>query len=151
MKNIFDKDVTQEVIVRINNLSPDSKRLWGKMAVGQMLAHVNIQYEVIYDNDKFPKPNAFVRFMLKTFVKNKVVGPKPFAKNGKTAPYFVIKDDKDFDKEKSRLIAYITKTQENGVAVLLPIDTKSFGKLTANEWSNMFYKHLDHHLAQFGV
>ena len=151
MKNIFKKEVAQEVIDRINKLTPESKRIWGKMTVAQMLAHLNIQYEVVYESDKFPKPNAFVRFMLKTFVKNKVVGPKPFAKEGRTAPYFIIDNDRDFEKEKSRLIAYITKTQENGVEVLLPRETKSFGKLTADEWNNLFYKHLDHHLAQFGV
>jgi hypothetical protein len=121
------------------------------MSVAQMLAHCNVQYEIIYENDKFPKPNAFVRFMLKTFVKNKVVGPKSFPKNGRTAPYFVIDNDRDFEKEKKRLIDYITITQENGVEVLLPRDTKSFGKLTASEWSTLFYKHLDHHLSQFGV
>ncbi len=151
MKNIFKKEVAQEVIDRINNLTPKTERLWGKMDVAQMLAHLNIQYEVVYENGKFPKPNAFVRFMLKTFVKNKVVGSKPFPRNGRTAPYFVIADTRDFEKEKTRLIAYILKTQKNGVEVLLPRDTKSFGKLTEDEWNNLFHKHIDHHLAQFGV
>ena len=151
MKNIFDKEVSKEVIARIDNLGKDSKAVWGKMSVAQMLAHCNVQYEIVYENERFPKPNTFVRFMLKTFVKNKVVGPKPFPKNGRTAPYFVIDDDRDFDSEKNRLIAFITKTQKIGVDILLPRDTKSFGKLTANEWNNLFYKHLDHHLAQFGV
>ncbi len=151
MKNIFIKEVTDEVIGRINNLNTDSKAVWGKMDVAQMLAHINVQYEVVYENSKFPKPNAFVRFMLKTFVKNKVVGSKPFPKNGRTAPYFVKDSKYNFDAEKKRLIAYMVKTQQNGVEVLLPRDTKSFGKLSKQEWSNLFYKHLDHHLSQFGV
>ncbi len=151
MKNIFKKEITDQVIGRINNLTPETKSVWGKMNVAQMLAHLNVQYEVVYENEKFPKPNAFVRFMLKTFVKNKVVGPKPFPKNGRTAPYFVIADKREFEKEKERLINYINTTQKNGVEVLLPRDTKSFGKLTAVEWNNLFYKHLDHHLTQFGI
>ena len=89
--------------------------------------------------------------MLKTFVKKTVVGPKPFKKNGRTAPYFLINDDKNFDTEKKRLIDYITITQKNGVEVLLPRDTKSFGKLTADEWNTLFHKHIDHHLSQFDV
>lgn len=151
MKNIFKKEVVDEVMARINKLNSNTEKLWGTMGVSQMLAHLNIQYEIVYENEKFPKPNAFVGFVLKNFVKNKVVGPRPFPKNGRTAPYFMIKDDKDFEVEKKRLMAYIIKTQENGVELLLPRDTKSFGKLTANEWSNLFYKHLDHHLLQFGV
>ena len=151
MKNIFKKEVTQEVINRINNLKKDTQPIWGKMDVSQMLAHVNVQYEIIYENEKFPKPNFLMKFILKNFVKKAVVGPKPFAKNGRTAPYFVISSEKDFEKEKTRLIQYLTKTQENGVKVLLPRDTKSFGKLSADEWNTLFYKHINHHLEQFGV
>ncbi|HIE46044.1 MAG TPA: DUF1569 domain-containing protein [Flavobacteriaceae bacterium] len=151
MKNIFDKEIAREVIERINTLNSNTKASWGKMNVSQMLAHLNVQYEIVYENDKFPKPNFIVDFILKTFVKKKVVSSKPFPKNGKTAPYFVISSQKDFDKEKERLIKYISITQANGIDILLPRKTKSFGKLTAQEWNNLFYKHLDHHLTQFGV
>lgn len=88
---------------------------------------------------------------MKTVVKKVVTGPKPFSKNGRTAPYFVISSQKDFDEEKKRLINYLNRIQEDGVEILLPRDTKSFGKLTAEEWNTLFYKHLDHHLMQFGV
>ena len=89
--------------------------------------------------------------MLKTFVKNAVVSEKPYKKNGPTAPEFLIKDEKNFDTEKNRLIVYITKTQELGDNYFDNKESHSFGKLTKTEWSNMFYKHLDHHLNQFGV
>jgi len=62
-----------------------------------------------------------------------------------------INTDKDFETEKAKLINSIRKTQKEGVEKLLPRDTKSFGKLTADQWNNMLYKHLDHHLQQFGV
>ena len=50
MKNIFEKDTTEEVISRIEKLSPESQRLWGRMSVSQMLAHCNVTYEMVYDN-----------------------------------------------------------------------------------------------------
>lgn len=151
MKNIFEKEVTEEVINRINTLTTHSKAKWGKMNVSQMLAHCNIQYETIYESNKFPKPNGFVRLMLRLFVKGKVVGSKPYKKNGRTAPYFVIDGKKDFNAEKERLIDYLEKTQVLGVDHLLDRDAGSFGKLKVQEWSNFFYKHIDHHLQQFGV
>ena len=151
MKNIFEKEITKEVVGRINQLNTNTKAVWGTMNVAQMLAHLNIQYEVVYENDKFPKPNALIRFILKTCVKNSVVGSKPYKKNGRTAPYFVIKEDKNFEKERIRLIDYINKTQVLGIEHLIDRDTKSFGKLTDDQWNNLFYKHLDHHLSQFGV
>ena len=150
MKNIFEKNISNEVIERINRLTPESKPQWGKMSADQMLAHCNVTYEFVFDN-KHKKPSGFMKWMLKTFVKNAVVSEKPYKKNGRTAPEFLIKDEKNYETEKNRLIAYITKTQELGDNYFENKESHSFGKLTKTEWSNMFYKHLDHHLNQFGV
>ena len=63
----------------------------------------------------------------------------------------LIKTDKDFEAEKARLIAYIRRTQELGEAEFDGKRSDSFGVMTKTEWNNMLYKHLDHHLTQFGV
>ncbi len=150
MKNIFTKQITEEVIGRINNLTVETQPTWGKMNVAQMLAHCAVAYEGVY-TDKFPKPNAFVRFMLKTFVKKQVVSEKPYAKNGRTAPQFLITDTRDFEIEKQKLVDCIVKTQELGEEHFNGKESHSLGKLTKEEWNNLFYKHLDHHLNQFRV
>lgn len=150
MKNIFSKPVADEVIGRINSLNPNTQPDWGKMNVGQMLAHCNVTYEMLYENTH-PKPGAFKRFMITLLAKNTVVSEKPYKKNSRTAPEFMITDGRDFEKEKKRLIAYIEKTQQLGEAHFDGKESHSFGKLTVTEWNNMFYKHLDHHLTQFGV
>ena len=150
MKNIFNKSVSDKIIERINLLNSNSKQNWGKMTVGQMLAHCNVTYEMVY-TDKHQKPNSFTKFMLKAFVKNKVVGEKPYPKNGRTAPQFIITDQKEFEKEKKALIEYITKTQKLGENHFNNKESHSFGKLKTKQWNNMFYKHLNHHLNQFGV
>lgn len=150
MANVFNPADVEVLIARINKLTPLSTSLWGKMAVGQMLAHCNVSYELVY-TDKHPKPNAFVKFILKTFIKGQVVGPKPYKQNGQTAPAFIIKDDKDFEAEKARLIAYLNQTMQLGEGYFDGKESHSFGALNVAEWNTMFYKHLDHHLRQFGV
>ncbi|MHB0756467.1 DUF1569 domain-containing protein [Polaribacter sp. M15] len=150
MKNIFTKEVTQQVINRIEKLTPKTQANWGKMSVAQMLAHCCVTYEMVYTN-KHPKPNTFVKFMLKAFVKKAVVGTKPYPKNSRTAPQFLIVDEKEFETEKKRLIEFINKTQQLGEKEFEGKASPSFGNLTAKEWNNLFYKHLDHHLQQFGV
>jgi hypothetical protein len=150
MKNIFTTPVASEAIARIHQLSPNSKAIWGKMDAAQMLAHCNVTYELVYENIH-PKPNGFTKLMLKLFVKNNVVNEKPYGKSGQTAPVFIIKGDKDFTAEKNRLIDYINKTQALGEHHFHQKESASFGVLTKTEWNNMFYKHLDHHLSQFGV
>jgi hypothetical protein len=150
MKNIFTIETTNEIIARINALTNETQALWGKMHVAQMLAHCSVSYETIYTN-KHPKPNAFVKFILKNFVKKYVVNEKPYKKSSQTAPYFIIADERDFETEKKKLIDYILKTQELGENAFEGKESVSFGAMTKNEWNNMLYKHLDHHLSQFGV
>jgi len=150
MKNVFHLTDKSEILYRINKLTPDTQRKWGKMTVSQMLAHLNVSYEMIYESNH-PKPNFLMKFILKSFVKNMVVNDKPYKRNGQTAPAFVIKEDKDFETERARLIAYIDQTQELGVAYFDGKESHSFGSLNISEWNNMLYKHLDHHLSQFGV
>tara|TARA_R110002050_G_scaffold69507_12_gene150484 strand:- start:20625 stop:21077 length:453 start_codon:yes stop_codon:yes gene_type:complete len=150
MKNIFEKKVVDGLIERINKLTPKSKGIWGKMNVAQMLAHCNVPYEMVY-TEKHPKPNGPIKLMLKLFVKKTVVGEKPYKRNSRTAPAFLIVDERDFDDEKMRLIDHLIKTQELGEDYFHNKESHSFGALGKTEWNNMFYKHLNHHLEQFGV
>ena len=150
MKSIFNLNDTKEIIERISQLTPDTKGLWGKMSVAQMLAHCNVTYEMEYEKIH-PAPNSIVKFMLKLFVKKSVVNETPYKKSIQTAPAFIIKENKDFYTEKERLINYIIKTQELGTNYFEGRESLSFGSLNSKEWNNMFYKHLDHHLQQFGV
>ncbi len=150
MKNIFKQETVNDLIARINQLTSSSIPQWGKMSVDQMLAHCNVSYEMVY-TDKHPKPGAFMKFILKAMVKNKVVSEVPYPKNGRTAPQFIIADARNFELEKKRLIDYIQQTQELGEQHFEGKESHSFGLLSNKEWSNMFYKHLNHHLTQFGV
>ena len=150
MKNIFNQNDTAEIIARIDSLTPLTNPVWGKMDVAQMLAHCNVTYEMVYEN-KHPKPKGLMKLILKLLVKNVVVNEKPYKHSSKTAPAFIITNTKDFNVEKNRLIDFIKKTQELGENHFEGKESHSFGTLTSREWNNMFYKHLNHHLNQFGV
>lgn len=68
MASVFNTTDVNVLINRINKLNQSSTPLWGKMAVGQMLAHCNVSYEMVF-TDKHPRPNAFMKFILKTLLK----------------------------------------------------------------------------------
>lgn len=148
--DLFDAAGLEAALQRIASLTPASQPLWGKMGVAAMFAHLNVAYEMLYD-DTHPRPNALMRFLLRTFLKNKVVGPQPYARNSPTAPQFRIADTRDFATERDRLIAYLRRMQGEGRARFEGRESASFGPLTAGEWNVMFSKHLDHHLRQFGA
>jgi hypothetical protein len=150
MKSVFHKADVTELIERISHLTHNTKPQWGKMTVAKMLAHCNVSYELVY-TDLHPKPKAFIKFVLKLLVKDKVVGSKPYRQDSPTAPAFIIKEDRDFATEKKRLIDHLNQTLQLGEAHFDNKESHSFGKLSVGEWNTMFYKHLDHHLGQFGV
>lgn len=150
LPDIFTKQVADGIIARINNLAATTQPKWGTMSVGQMLAHCNVTYEMVYEN-KHPAPKGLMKLILKLFVKKIVVGEATYKQNSRTAPAFLITTEKDFEAEKGRLIAYINKTQQLGGSAFNNKESNSFGPLSTIEWNNMFYKHLDHHLRQFGV
>jgi Protein of unknown function (DUF1569) len=151
LPNIFTKEVSEQVIARIEKLTPTTSHLRGKMSVDQMLAHCCVSYEHVYEPTKHPKPNFFMGLILKWFVKGVVVSEKPYAHDGQTAPEYIITGERDFTAEKERLIAFVRQTQELGEAHFDGMESHAFGKLNKEEWNNLFYKHLDHHLMQFGV
>ena len=150
MPSVFNPADVSVLTDRIDKLTATTAPLWGKMTVGQMLAHCNVSYELAY-TDKHPKPNAFMKFILKALVKKNVVDDTPYKHSQPTGPAFLQKEDKNFEGEKIRLIDHLNKTLQLGESHFDGKESHSFGVLTLPEWNNMFYKHLDHHLSQFGV
>ena len=148
--NIFTEACTQTLQKRIDQLSPMTQRRWGKMNVSQMLAHCCIPYEQAL-GERNDAPPFFMKLVLKLFFKKSMTNEIPYAANLPTAPSFVIVDQKDFEKEKARLIEYIKKLEKKGADYFEGRAQLSLGKLNSMEWNNLLYKHLDHHLRQFGV
>ena len=151
MQNVFDAKDAQEYINRINNLTPETQRKWGKMSVDQVLAHLNVAYDLTFTPEKFPKPNFIAKFLLSKFVKPKITNEIPYKQSLPTSPVFIIADERNFEEEKAKLIGNIQRVQQLGKEALEGKENINFGKMTAQGWNNMFAKHLNHHLEQFGV
>ena len=150
IENIYDKAVTQALQNRFNQIHSNTSPLWGQMNAGQMLAHCCVTYELIFEN-KHPKPGLLKRWLFRLIVKPIVTGEKTYPKNTRTGSEFIITNTRNFDKEKARLFDYMNRVCEMGSNEFEGKVSQNFGRLTAIEWNNMMYKHLDHHLKQFGV
>ncbi len=148
--NVFSTEVSDTLVNRVNKLSKTQAANWGKMDVAQMLAHCNVTYDMAFDKD-FKKSSPFLRFILKNLVKKSIVNDQPLKKNSSTATEMVIKKPKNFEEEKSKLIANIEKAVKMGKGFFDGKDHPGFGVMTTQEWNNFYYKHIDHHLTQFGA
>ncbi len=147
VKNLFDSHVKQEINSRINKLTPHSQQVWGKMNVAQMLAHLQVPMGVALGTHTV-QGNWLMKLILPFFKKN-LYDEKPWKQGLPTDKTFVMTgQSKDFEKEKNALLDMLHRFTENNM-----INEKHpvFGKLTKEQWSKATWKHIDHHLQQFGV
>lgn len=146
VKDLFDPAVKQEIIDRINKLTPDSKAVWGKMNVGQMLTHCQMPIGVAYGTHRLK--GSFIIKLIGPLFKSVLYNSKPYKQGLPTDRSFVITEQKDFSQEKNKLLEMISRfTEDNITGERHP----AFGKLTKEQWSKATWKHLDHHLKQFSV
>ncbi|MFZ1785274.1 MAG: DUF1569 domain-containing protein [Ferruginibacter sp.] len=149
MKNLFNNEPYTEITNRINNLSSETQHQWGKMNVAQMLAHCKEAFKVPLSEVKMPR--LFIGLLIGWAFKKKLYNGEPWKKNLPTAPDFIIKDERDFEKEKQELVDMINRFHNAGPEKIGLYPHPMFGTLTPEQWGQSMYKHLDHHLMQFGV
>jgi hypothetical protein len=148
MKSLFDPADREALLVRLNALQPGAMRQWGKMDVAQMLAHCAIALET--GAGERPMKQKLIGKLLMPFFRSTILGEKPFSRNSPTDPTFVVSDTRDFAAERARLLALIERFVARGEAEAGKETHAFFGKMTGREWGELMYKHLDHHLQQFG-
>jgi hypothetical protein len=149
MKSLFNPADNQEIIDRINKLTPETLPDWGKMNVAEMLAHAQQPMKVAL-GELIIKPSVFGKFFGR-FIKNGLLNDEPFKKGLPTAKEFLTPHHGKFEEEKNSLIALIQKFKNGGPDGISKDPHPFFGKMTGDEWDVFQWKHLDHHLRQFGV
>ena len=150
MKSLFNAIDNNEIINRIEKLTPSSKAEWGKMTVSQVLEHCQQPLKVAFNELKLKRSLVGILFG-KMAKKQLTVNDDPFKKNLPTAKQFIIKDQPDFNKAKAKLISLVKMFAEKGPEGISKHPHPFFGHMTVHEWNKLMFKHLDHHLRQFGV
>jgi hypothetical protein len=151
MKSLFDVAGVDQVKARLGQLEPQSERLWGKMTVAQMVAHcaMSMQWAV---GDTVPENGPLAARVMGRLVKPLVLrNDDLMRKHSPTIPSLIVTDERDLYKERERLLELIDRFAAGGAAGCTRNAHSFFGKMTPQEWAILMYKHLDHHLRQFGV
>jgi hypothetical protein len=149
MNNLFQEAAVEEVISRLDKLQPNSQRQWGKMDVAQMLAHCNAAMDMALGCLNLPR--ILIGRVLGPLVRPQFTNDRPFSRNAPTDKKLKISDPRDFLREQEQLKQRVRQFQAGGEAQCTKHPHPFFGALTAHEWATGMYKHLDHHLRQFGV
>ena len=149
MKSLFEKEAYNEIVSRINSLQPNAEGQWGKMKVAQMMAHCSEAYKVPLSDTG--QPRMFMGRIFGPLVKGSMHSDKSWKQNLPTAPNFIIKGERDFATEKTHLLSFTERFHKEGPTKAARFPHPFFGKFTTEQWGKLTYKHLDHHLKQFGA
>ena len=149
MKSIFNVEDAEDLINRSRSVTSDSKALWGNMNASEMFYHCNFTNKQILEGEMEKTKNTFKQNFKKTialyfinhFPKN-IKGLKRNDAKGKVST-------EEFEKVKGEFPNIIRKfsRHNNEISVMHP----AFGNLSNREWGISTWKHIDHHLRQFGV
>lgn len=148
-QSLYDPDTYEHVLQRVEALSHDSQPGWGSMTAAQMLSHCAEVLEVA--NGKALQNSPWFIKLFKGMIRRQVVGPKPYPRSSATHPQYVISDPRDFSAERKRLVDALAAMKAEGPEGASNTVHELFGRMTADEKGWAMYKHLDHHLSQFGV
>jgi hypothetical protein len=150
MESLFESGCVDELQRRLSRLRRDQPRQWGKMSAAQMLAHCSLGLEMAAG--KIRPPRALMGRILGPVIKPMVFrASEKMRRNSPTSKELVVKDDRDFEAERKRLSGLIDGFAAAGPGGCTAHPHAFFGSLTADEWAVLMYKHLDHHLRQFGA
>jgi hypothetical protein len=150
IRHLYQPETVKEIKQRILSLRASSPRQWGKMNAAQAMAHcvLGMENAVGVTNP----PRIFVGRILGPLVKPMALKASvPMRRNSPTAKSLVVNDERDLAAEQKSLCAIIDRFAAAGAAGCTKHPHVFFGRMTPEEWAVLAYKHLDHHLRQFGA
>lgn len=147
--NLSDKNIAEDVIKRVEKLKADAVHQWGEMNVAEMLHHCNSCNREIFEKERGDAKTSLGQYLLRILAL--YIAPE-FKKGLKSEPHHIIKgkaDKMDFDQLKADFIKLIRQFPENKKT--LTLTHPAFGNISTHQWGIAAYKHMDHHLRQFGI
>lgn len=140
----------QSYLPRIQSLTIDTPAKWGKMNAHEMICHCTDQVRAALGEKESKDISTFFS---RTVIKALALGPVPIPRGkAKTAPEFDQKiggtAPREFEADRQVLLDYLHQFEQYR-ETLSPHPL--FRNLSRSQWQKMITKHLDHHLAQFGV
>jgi hypothetical protein len=147
MASLRNQTAREKLIGRLQQLTPETPRLWGKMDAPRMICHLGDALAMALGDltTKPGKPGPFQHFPLKHLI----IYVLPMPKGVPTAPELLLSAPETFDADRQRVIELLERLANapRGMGPVHPF----FGILSNEEWNSLQHKHIDHHLQQFDV
>jgi len=132
----------------MRSLSASSTSHWGRMNVTEMLQHLRLSARMTVGELEVASGNKRVFQMFP--LKHLILYVLPFPKGAPTAPELLPGAAAPFEEERAAVLTLLDQIgagPREGEGPAHPL----FGPMSWREWGVVTYKHVDHHLKQFGV
>jgi hypothetical protein len=148
MKSLKNERDQIEMIRRLESLSPQAQPRWGRLTAAKMICHVADCLRMALGDlaTRPPRSSAFIRFLLKPLF----VFVLPMPRNLPTGRELLSTAPTTFEQDRQAcadLMRRFSSTPGSGKGP----SHQFFGVLTWSEWGALQWRHLDHHLRQFGA
>jgi hypothetical protein len=147
MKTIFDTATRNELIARIQTLDENSTALWGKMNVYQMIMHC-MKADEVNLGEKVQKQAFIGKLFGKLALKKVMKDEAPLGRNSPTSPQLRMSGAGDVSAAKAKWISILQGYANYSKPEFVH---EFFGTMTREQVGVLAYKHVDHHLRQFGA
>lgn len=148
MENLFNQTDQDALLTRVRTIEAGATRQWGRMTLPQALAHLAATLD--YPLGVRQTGQTFLGRVVTPLIRRSVLGPKPFGQGAPTTPDLVVADDRDLETERQRLREAVLRFCAEGRGGVNNRVHPFFGALPGDAWGRLMYKHIDHHLRQFG-
>ena len=147
MKTLWTESARQELCERLARLDPTTQPRWGKMNCAQMLAHLTDSMRMTLGELPTQPKGGPLRYPP---LKQLIIYWLPWPQGVPTAPELLARAPESIEHETAAVQALIAGFAQSEDKAHWP-EHPAFGRLSAKDWGVLAYRHLDHHLRQFGV
>ena len=148
MRSLWDPNAAEQMLARLDRLTPDTRARWGRFTCPDMVAHLNESMRMALGDITPASKNLPIRYFP---LKQLIIYMFPFPKGAPTAPELIARSGRAVWTEELKtfreLMARVTARSGDTVWPVHP----AFGPMSRRDWGVLGYKHLSHHFTQFGV
>ncbi|HYE96754.1 MAG TPA: DUF1569 domain-containing protein [Rubricoccaceae bacterium] len=148
MRTLFSPADRAAIHARLDRLTPNAERRWGRMTAPEMVCHIADQMRV--GLGELPAPSK-PSFLSNPVLRRAALFWLPWPKGkAPTDPAMLTSKPASWVDDVAAVHALVERVGERGAEG--PWSTHpAFGRLSGKDWGRLCYRHLDHHLTQFGV
>ena|SRR5215213_6043692 len=148
MRTMWETQRQQEIRNRVARLRPDARGAWGKLSAPAMVCHLADSLKMALGEVAVAPKHLPIRYAP---LKQLIIYVAPFPKSAPTAPELLARSPAAWQTDVDELQALVDRFAARGRDTSAWPEHPAFGRMSHRAWGVLVYRHMDHHLRQFGA